>query len=435
MRLRYWAAFVVVVAASVTIAMRVDNRSGPPTVTSPPEASVQVSAASDNFVNGGPDTHAPSDPMDEQPSDDGRVWSRVIGPGESLDILLAEAGLAALERAEISRAIGAEYDLRRLQPGYRLSLQVNPDGAPRTAVLEVEDGLRVHAAFGANPSVRTLPPELETVVRAGEAEISSSIYAALDEAGMPTRFATDLELILDGTLDLRRAVTGGERLRIVWRENRLGDRVIGEPIIDFAQLHLGDARYEVLWPDDQSSDNWIYKDGSLERVFRQPVPGARLSSSFGLRDHPVHGGVRMHSGVDFAAELGSPVYATQPGTVTFKGRRSGYGLMVEIEHSQGVRTIFAHLSAASEAIEVGQGIAAGEEIGSVGSTGTSTAPHLHYEILVDGEPVPPLTDDRLAQVSSRRVDVNLSETLLEAASAEMQRMLASIDMSDTVDDG
>ncbi len=373
--------------------------------------------------------------MDERQSDDGLAWSRVIGPGESLDILLAEAGLAAPVRAEVSRAIGAEYDLRRLQPGYRLLLAINPDGAPRSAVLEVEDGLRVHAAFGANPSVRTLPPELETVVRAGEAEISSSIYAALDEAGMPTRFAIDLELILDGTVDLRRAVTGGERLRIVWRENRLGDRVIGEPIIDFAELHLGDARYEVLWPDDQSSDSWIYKDGSLERVFRQPVPGARLSSSFGLRDHPVHGGVRMHSGVDFAADLGSPVYATQPGTVAFIGRRSGYGLMVEIEHPRDVSTIYAHLSATSETIEAGQGIDAGEEIGSVGSTGTSTAPHLHYEIVVDGQPVPPLLDERLAQVSPTRMDVGLAETLLDAASDEMLRVLASIDLSDAIDDG
>ena len=415
---------VVVVAVSGTIAMRDGNRPGPQIVASPPDPRVQENAAPNTIVSGEPDTYGPRDPMDERPSDDGLGWSRVIGPGESLDILLAEAGLAAPVRAEVSRAIGAEYDLRRLQPGYRLSLEINPDGAPRSAVLEVEDGLRVHAAFGANPSVRTLPPELETVVRAGEAEISSSIYAALDEAGMPTRFATDLELILDGTLDLRRAVTGGERLRIVWRENRLGDRVIGEPIIDFAELHLGDARYEVLWPDDQSSDSWIYKDGSLERVFRQPVPGARLSSSFGLRDHPVHGGVRMHSGVDFAADLGSPVYATQPGNVSFIGRRSGYGLMVEIEHPQDVRTIYAHLSATNETIEAGHEIAAGEDIGSVGSTGTSTAPHLHYEIVVDGRPVPPLTDERLWRTAAEAPAFPSTEPLLDAARYELERRLA-----------
>lgn len=424
MRLRYWTALVVVVAASVNFAVRGGYQSGPQIVAPRPDPRVQESLAPDSIESGGQGASAQRGPMDDAPSDHVRNWSRVIGPGESLDILLAEAGLAAPVRAEISRAIGSEYDLRRLQPGYRLSLHIGPNGAPSSAMLEVEDGLRVHAAFGANPSVRTIPPALETVVRAGEAEIGTSIYAALDEAGMSTRFATDLELILDGTLDLRRAVTGGERLRIVWRETRLGDRVIGDPVIDFAELDLGDARYEVLWPDDESSDSWIYQDGSLERVFRQPIPGARLSSSFGLRDHPVHGGVRMHSGVDFAAELGSPVYATQPGTITFVGRRSGYGLMVEIEHAQNVRTIYAHLSATKETMEVGQEIVAGEEIGSVGSTGTSTAPHLHYEIVVDGRPVPPLTDERLWRTAAETSASPSTERLLDTARYELERRLA-----------
>lgn len=424
MRLRYWTALIVVVSVSVPIVMRNGDRSGPHIAAPHDDLPVQDRPAPGDTVSGEPDASATRGATDDALSDENLAWSRVIGPGESLDILLAEAGLAAPVRAEISRAIGSEYDLRRLQPGYRLSLHIAPDGAPRSAMLEVEDGLRVHAAFGANASVTTIPPALETVVRAGEAEIGTSIYAALDEAGMPTRFATDLELILDGTLDLRRAVTGGERLRIVWRENRLGDRVIGDPVIDFAELDLGDARYEVLWPDDESSDSWIYKDGSLERVFRQPVPGARLSSSFGLRDHPVHGGVRMHSGVDFAAELGSPVYATQPGTVAFVGRRSGYGLMVEIEHPQNVRTIYAHLSATSETIGVGQGIAAGEEIGSVGSTGTSTAPHLHYEIVVDGRPVPPLTDERLWRTAAETPTSPSTEPLLDTARYELERRLA-----------
>lgn len=424
MRLRYWAALIVVVSASVTIVMRDSDRSGPQIAAPTADLRVQDRPAPGRIASGGSDAADQIGARDAAPTDDALTWSRAIGPGESLDILLAEAGLAAPVRAEISRAIGSEYDLRRLQPGYRLSLEIATDGAPRSAVLEVEDGLRVHAAFGASPSVLTIPPELETVVRAGEAEIGTSIYAALDEAGMPTRFATDLELILDGTLDLRRAVTGGERLRIVWRENRLGDRVIGDPVIDFAELDLGDARYEVLWPDDESSDSWIYKDGSLERVFRQPVPGARLSSSFGLRYHPVHGGVRMHNGMDFAAELGSPVYATQPGTVAFVGRRSGYGLMVEIEHPQNVRTIYAHLSATSESIRVGQAITAGEEIGSVGSTGTSTAPHLHYEIVVDGRPVPPLTDERLWRTAAETPLSPSTEPLLGTARYELERRLA-----------
>ena len=383
------------VCVSLVVAVLHDDQ--PPTkLTAPtPEPRIQDGSAPDVTESAGPDASTQVARPAGEPPDDAVTWSRAIGPGENLDILLAEAGLDAPMRAEVSRVVGSEYDLRRLQPGYRLSLKIARNGTPRSAVLEVENGLRVHAAFGPNPSARTIPPELTTVVRAGEAEITTNIYAALEDAGIPTRFATDLELILDGTLHLRREVTGGERLRIVWRENLLDDRLIGEPTIDFAEVDLGHEVYEVLWPDDDSRRSLIYKDDRLLRAFHQPVRGARLSSAYGRREHPVHGGVRMHNGVDFAAEFGSPVHATAPGNIVFFGRRSGYGLMVEIEHPQNVRTIYAHLSATSEALEVGQGIAMGDVIGSVGSTGTSTAPHLHYELVVEGTPVPPLTDERL----------------------------------------
>lgn len=423
MRLRYWTALLVVVSVSATIAMRVGDRPAPeiamPAVvpTSPESAAPEDTSAEE------PDAAELTEPEDTAPPEELVTWSRAIGPGESLDVLLSEAGLAPPVRADISRAIGTEYDLRRLQPGYRLSLKLAADGAPRRAELEVEDGLRVLAVFGATPSVRTVPPELETFVRAGEAEIGTSIYMALDGAGIPTRFATDLELVFDGALDLRRAVTGGEHLRIVWREKRLGERVIGDPIIDFAELVLSDARYEVIWPDDKGNTIWFYKDSQLERVFRQPVPGARLSSSFGLRDHPVHGGVRMHSGVDFSAEMGAPVYATQSGTIAYIGRRSGYGLMVEIEHPGNLRTFYAHLSATNQTLEAGDEIAAGQEIGNVGSTGTSTAPHLHYEIHVDGRPVAPLTDARLWARGSDAAATPTPGPLLETARHHLERQL------------
>lgn len=425
MRLRYWTALVVAVGLSGTFAWREADQSTSGITNPTADARVQHGALSGLASSDLADAPIPSDRPNSTPPGGLTTWSRTLGAGENLDILLAEAGLDAPTRSEVSRVIGAEYDLRRLKPGYHLSLEIGTDGQLWSAALEVENGLRVHAVFGSDPSVRTIPPELETVTRAGEAEIASSIYAALETASIPTRFATDLELILDGTLDLRRAVNGGERLRIVWRENRLGDEVIGVPIIDFAEIDLGTERFEVIWPDDQSSHAIIYKDDQIIRVFNQPIPGARLSSSFGMREHPVHGGVRMHSGVDFAAEFGSPVHATQAGIIAFVGPRSGYGLMVEIDHPENVRTIYAHLSATSEAISVGQRIAAGEEIGRVGSTGTSTAPHLHYEIIVDGTPMPPLAYDSPGLNSAEHLDMQSMQMLLDVARSKLTRVLAT----------
>jgi murein DD-endopeptidase MepM/ murein hydrolase activator NlpD len=183
------------------------------------------------------------------------------------------------------------------------------------------------------------------------AQTPDSVIAPLERAGIPTRFATDLELIFAGTLDLRSALNGGEHLRVLWRENHTGDRVIGEPIIDFIELDLGDDHYAVVWPDDDHRRTIIYRNGKIMRTFVQPIPGARLNSAFGPRVHPVHGYTRMHSGVDFGAPIGAVVEATMAGRIVFMATRNGYGLLVELEHAQGIRTRYAHLSALNETSE------------------------------------------------------------------------------------
>lgn len=363
------------------------------------------------------------------PPDSDVTWSRAIEPGESLYVLLAEAGLDAAARAAVSSAVETEFNLQRLQPGHRVALGMTSDGTLEFATLEVENGVRIQAIFGAKPSVRAIPPDLESVRLAGEALIGSSIYAALDAAGIPTRFATDLELVLAGSVDFRKALTGGEHLRLFWRENRLESRVIGEPLIDFAELDLGGERYEIIWPQDDEVRTKIYKDSRLLVSFDQPIKGARLSSPFGMRTHPIHGNVRMHRGLDFAAEIGAVVEATQSGRIAFMGRRAGYGLMVEIDHPQNMRTLYAHLSAVNEALAVGQRVERGEKVGRVGSTGASTAPHLHYEVLVNDRPVPPLTDDRLSRLSDGAAAQMADPELIVRARGELARLLDNPEVS------
>lgn len=421
MRLRYWTALIVIIGVGVSLTLRKGPQPQEPAASMNNTLAVRQiphQPTIDLAVTGIP---LPAKEKEAQPpAAEISRWSRAVAPGETLDVLLAEAGLDAVMRAEISGAIGSEYDLRRLKPGHRLALEIAADGTPQTATLEIEDGVNIQAVLGATPVVNVVPPTLDTVNKAAETTIGRSIYAALDAAEIPTRFATDLELVFAGTLDLRRELVGGEYLRVAWRENRLDDRVIGEPMIDFAELDLGDTRFEVLWPGDDSQRTSIFKDGQLLLVIDQPIKGARLSSGFGRRAHPIHGSVRMHNGVDFAAPLGTTVHATQSGKITFMGRRSGYGLMVEVSHAQDIQTIYAHLSAVNETLKVGQQIARGQDIGRVGSTGTSTAPHLHYEVIVDGRPVPPLTDDRLSRIG----DGTVTPVAIDTARNHLMRLLA-----------
>ena len=331
-------------------------------------------------------------------------WSREIASGETLDAVLEEAGLSAADRAEVALALGAEYDLRRLRPGHSVTVVSKMDGSPRSVALSVEDGVRIEGIFGEELATQVVTPNPEFITLAGEAVIDSSLFVALEDARMPARFAVDLAQMLGGTVDFRREMTGGETLQLLWREARVGEDRIGQPELTFASLEIGGALYEVVWPENGSGQATIYVDGTVLRVFAQPVEGARLSSVFGRRTHPVYGNVRMHTGVDFAAASGTPVQATAPGRVSFIGWRGGYGRVVEIAHGSDTMTRYAHLSAVPEGLARGQRVAAGDVIGRVGATGTATGPNLHYEVLVDGRPTDPLSDDRLAEAAESEAD-------------------------------
>lgn len=353
------------------------------------------------------------------------TWSRDIASGETLDALLKEAGLDGPDRVEVALAIGAEYDLRRLRPGHELTVVLTPGGALRSVALGVNDGVIIEALFGDSTTTRTLNPDPKNVILAGGAVIDSSLFEALEEASIPARFAVDLAQMLGGTVDFRRELKGGETLQVLWREARLGDERIGQPEITFAALNFGDALYEVVWPEDGTGRATIYVNGEVLRVFAQPVDGARLSSVFGQRRHPVYGNVRMHTGVDFAAAKGTPVHATAPGRIAFTGWRSGYGRVVEVAHGAETKTRYAHLSAVPEDISQGKRVMAGDVIGKVGATGTATGPNLHYEVLVDGRPTDPLSDDRLAATTADEIQDVLAGARLKEARIRLKTHLAA----------
>lgn len=445
MRLRFWTAglalaggvsvMAVGLSAAVTKGPPLpDLASAAPQMPAPPaptQAQAQAETSGLVFATVRPEpvpntlpSVAPAEASGPDVEPEPATWSREIAPGETLDAVLAEAGLAATDRAEVALALGAEYDLRRLRPGHAVGVVSTRDGLPGRITLDVDDGVRIEAILGDRVRTRVTTPEPEIIVLAGEARVESSLFAALEEAGMPARFAVDLAQMLGGSVDFRRDFTGGETLRFMWREARVGDDAVGQPELAFAALVFGDALYEIAWPEDGSGRATIYLDGEVQRVFAQPVDGARLSSVFGRRVHPVFGNVRMHTGVDFAAAQGTPVQATAPGRIAFIGRRGGYGRVVEIAHGADTMTRYAHLSAVPDGLAEGQRVAAGDTIGEVGATGTATGPNLHYEVLVDGRPTDPLSDERLAEAAAREARDGTALERLSEARARLEDALA-----------
>lgn len=165
------------------------------------------------------------------------------------------------------------------------------------------------------------------------------------------------------------------------------------PVEEAQNAEAGDAQFRQLFAswrslDGRRAEQPVLAATGISIPSRMPLEGARMTSDYGMRTHPVLGGRRAHSGIDLAAPTGTPVYATADGLVSRANRFSSYGLFVSIEHGANLQTRFAHLS--KLAVADGQRVKKGELIGYVGSTGRSTGPHLHYEVRIDGQAVNPI---------------------------------------------
>ena len=176
-----------------------------------------------------------------------------------------------------------------------------------------------------------------------------------------------------------------------------------DAIIETGRLEYNDIKYASIVIDGKQLEyfKFITDDGYVDyfnregknvkkSILKTPLDGARISSNFGMRKHPISGFNKMHKGVDFAAPTGTPIYAGGNGIVEYIGRNGGYGKYIRIRHNNGYKTAYAHLSSYKKGISKGVRVNQGEVIGYVGSTGNSTGPHLHYEIIYQNKHVNPL---------------------------------------------
>lgn len=227
-----------------------------------------------------------------------------------------------------------------------------------------------------------------------QSEIEGSFLKALLAGGVPESLAHDLIRDLGHELDLQRELRPGDRFAVLFERYRADS---GGFLRDGKVLHASfrvSGRDLAIWrhatPD---GEDWFDADGrSLRRDFlRTPLDGARITSGFGMRHHPVSGYTRMHQGIDFAAPVGTPVVAAADGTVVAVGPRNAYGRTVELRHPGGTETLYAHLSSFAPGLAPGKPVRQGQLIGRVGNTGLSSGPHLHYEISQGGRAVNPAT--------------------------------------------
>jgi murein DD-endopeptidase MepM/ murein hydrolase activator NlpD len=221
--------------------------------------------------------------------------------------------------------------------------------------------------------------------------VGSTLREALAQAGFSADIAEQVGEIFDHRVDVDAPAQAGDRYRIVTG----GADGLAAPRIEAVELTIQGQTYDALWFAAPGAAHGAYytPDGTQlgENRFAMPLDYRRISSPFGVREHPVYGQRRFHTGVDLTAPVGTPVYAAAAGTVEMATDKRGYGKHIVLHHADGYATYYAHLSAYSSVLKPGQRVEQGQLIGFVGCTGTTTGPHLHFETRFNDRPVDPLT--------------------------------------------
>ena len=284
-------------------------------------------------------------------------------------------------------------DARRARPGMELTAHVS-ENALNAISVELDSSRRLLAkrmpdgAFQAMALDSKLIPQ-PMIVRGS---IETSLYQDAQTLGAEDQQVVDFAQVFAYDLDFQREVHPGDEFEMVF--DVLTDErgnVIRRGDVLYAALNgkaVNKSFYRFTTPDENITD-YFQENGesSTKFLMKTPINGARLSSRFGKRRHPISGYTRLHKGTDFAAPTGTPIYAAGNGVVERASRYGGYGHYIRIRHAKGYKTAYAHLSRYGRGIKAGRSVRQGDVIGYVGSTGASTGPHLHYEVYKNGRAV------------------------------------------------
>ena len=314
-----------------------------------------------------------------------RLETGEVSEGQTVGEILGGFGVSARLIDRLDKASREYFPLRNIRPGHKYTAFIHEDSlhTPHLDYLAYEKSIAEYVVFGfVGDSVTITKGEKPTTVR-----------RAIMEADLPYALAAELEDIYQWTVDFF-GIQAGDDFTVIYDEKFIDDTVsIGIGRIWGAKFnHAGKTRYAIPFRQKEKLQYWEADGGSLRKnILKAPLKFSRISSGFSYsRLHPVHKVRRPHTGVDYAAPAGTPVRAVADGVVTFRGWGGGGGNTIKIKHAGNLMTGYLHLRGFAKGIVVGARVQQGQLIGYVGSTGTSTGPHLDYRIWKNGTPINPL---------------------------------------------
>jgi len=328
-----------------------------------------------------------------------------VALGDTLGTLLTRLGVLDSAAENFMRSSAAARALYQLRPGRTISAVTDDHGLLHRLTYDESQANGSDAlAAGAFASLiveragdgfvarEELAPNKRSV-EMREGEIATSLFAATDAAGVPDAIASQIADIFSGDIDFYRDLRRGDRFRVVFEGYYHDGQMVHAGRVLAVEFVVAGKSHDAVWyqPKGQAG-NYYGTDGrSLRRAFlRAPLQFTRISSGFGGRVHPILNIWKWHTGIDYAAPMGTPVRATADGVVKFVGQQTGYGNAIEIRHQGVYSTLYGHLSAFARGLRPGQSVAQGDVIGYVGMTGWATGPHLHYEFRISGVAKDPL---------------------------------------------
>lgn len=340
----------------------------------------------------------------------GNNWNEraiVVKKGDTLDTILREAGATPDETKAIARALNARGGAMKEGLKLRVLLAATPGGQrlqPIRIIIANENAIESIVALSdlgkyVSVDARNMGTEVAEVVEdevddGTGVRLYQSIYETALRNHLPRPVIEDLIKLYSYDVDFQRKVQPGDSFEVLFAGEEETPGAEGKTEVMFASLTVsGEAKkfYRFQSPDDGVVDYYDEAGKSAKKfLVRKPVGAGIMRSGFGFRRHPILGVTKMHTGVDWTAPTGTPIYASGNGTVDKAGWESGYGKHVRIRHANGYETAYSHMSAFARGIDPGVRVRQGQVIGFVGSTGLSTGSHVHYEIMVNGRFVDPM---------------------------------------------
>jgi len=319
-----------------------------------------------------------------------------IQRGRSLSDILREHEFTPLEIHNLKQDVEPVYDMSKIKAGHELRLYYEPNGPLKCIEYDIdkEQYLKIHKTQDCYEA-KIVDFPIKTKLKLMWGVINSNLIQTVNEAGEKDFLAIALADIFAWDIDFYADIRKNDSFKLVFEKKYLDGEFIGYGRILAAQFTNQGKTFQAFrftYPDTQEWDYFDPEGKSLRKEFlKSPINGARITSRYShSRLHPVWKVYRPHYGVDYGAPIGTPVRATADGTVTFVGRNGGAGRMIRIRHKNYYESMYLHLRSYARGVRRGAKVTSGQTIGYVGSSGTSTGPHLDYRIKYHGKYINPL---------------------------------------------